>query len=254
MDAPILCSLHLQPEEKVCTFFRNDGDHLLDHMASQPRKTRERHSRSLQVSYDGPRLAYSGRKVTASFGNVTVTQGKKDGKGKGGGRWPTVCLSMYGITENIYYSQPSSVALLLQPEPVLISFSTRKGLGSLSSCDIALRSSPPSHMSTCNGQRSSQLFCVHYKKAGEEKGDTSISVVGAHGDPYTATILWSIVHHIIHPASSPVPQTILITEIHHNRLVSWNVYPSDEILIQLKPHIHIGCVRLFLFLYGTSHK
>jgi hypothetical protein len=29
-----------------------------------------------------------------------------------------VCLSMYSITENIYYWQLSSVALLLQPEPV----------------------------------------------------------------------------------------------------------------------------------------
>jgi hypothetical protein len=29
-----------------------------------------------------------------------------------------VCLSMYNITENIYYSQLSSVAILLQPEPV----------------------------------------------------------------------------------------------------------------------------------------
>jgi hypothetical protein len=30
----------------------------------------------------------------------------------------TVCLSMYSITENIYCSQLSSVAILLQPEPV----------------------------------------------------------------------------------------------------------------------------------------
>jgi hypothetical protein len=28
------------------------------------------------------------------------------------------CLSMYSITENIYYSQLSSVAILLQPEPI----------------------------------------------------------------------------------------------------------------------------------------
>jgi hypothetical protein len=32
--------------------------------------------------------------------------------------WPTVCLSMYSITENIYCSRLSSVAILLQPEPV----------------------------------------------------------------------------------------------------------------------------------------
>jgi hypothetical protein len=42
------------------------------------------------------------------------------------------------------------------------SYNTRKGLCSLSVCAIVLRSSPPSHVSTCNGQRSSQLFCVHY--------------------------------------------------------------------------------------------
>jgi hypothetical protein len=71
-------------------------------------------------------------------------------------------LSMYSITENIYYSQLSSVALLLQLEPnCFTSYSARKGLGSLSPCDIALRSSPPSHVATCNGQGSSQLFCVH---------------------------------------------------------------------------------------------
>jgi hypothetical protein len=30
----------------------------------------------------------------------------------------TVCLSMRSITESIYYTQLSSVAILLQPEPV----------------------------------------------------------------------------------------------------------------------------------------
>jgi hypothetical protein len=71
-------------------------------------------------------------------------------------------LSMYSITENIYYSQLSSVAILLQPENVFTLYSTRKGLGSLSSCAVALGSS--SHVSTCNGQRSSQLFCIHYTR------------------------------------------------------------------------------------------
>jgi hypothetical protein len=41
----------------------------------------------------------------------------------------TVCLSMYSITENIYYSQLSSVAIRLQTEPnSFVSYSTRKGL------------------------------------------------------------------------------------------------------------------------------
>jgi hypothetical protein len=60
---------------------------------------------------------YSGRKITESLGNVTV-RGAKDGTSKGKPQRPTVYLSMYSITENIYYSQLSSVAILLQPEPV----------------------------------------------------------------------------------------------------------------------------------------
>jgi hypothetical protein len=107
------------------------------------------------------RCQYSGRKITASLENVTVI-GEKRWKGQGEARRPRVCLSMYSITENIYCSQ-LSVALLLQPEPnCFTSYSTRKGLCSLSLCAIALRSPPPSHVSTCNGQRSSQLFSVHY--------------------------------------------------------------------------------------------
>jgi hypothetical protein len=97
--------------------------------------------------------------ITASFGNVTV-RGKKDGKGKGEARWRS--LSMYSITENIYYSQLSSAALPLQPEPDFTSYNTRKGFGYISLYAIVLRSSPPSHVSTCTSQRSLQLFCVHY--------------------------------------------------------------------------------------------
>jgi hypothetical protein len=58
---------------------------------------------------------YSGRKITESLGNVTV-RGKKRWKGQGGSAMAN-SLSMYSITENIYYSQLSSVAILLQPEP-----------------------------------------------------------------------------------------------------------------------------------------
>jgi hypothetical protein len=105
---------------------------------------------------------YSGRKITESLGNVTV-RGEKYGKSKRGARLSTVCLSMCSITENIYCSQLSSVAILLQPEPnCFTSYSTRKALCSFSLCAIVLRSPTPSHVSTCNGQRSSQLFCVHY--------------------------------------------------------------------------------------------
>jgi hypothetical protein len=37
----------------------------------------------------------------------------------------------------------------------------KEGLGYLSVCAIASRSSPPSHVCVCEGQRSSELSCVH---------------------------------------------------------------------------------------------
>jgi hypothetical protein len=74
---------------------------------------------------------YSGRKITESLGNVIV-RGEKGGKSKREARLSTVCLSMYSVTENIYYSQLSSVAILLQPEPnCFTSYNTRKALCSL---------------------------------------------------------------------------------------------------------------------------
>jgi hypothetical protein len=60
---------------------------------------------------------YSGHRITESLRNVTV-RGEKVEKCKRGARLSTVCLSMYSITKNIYYSQMSYVAILLQPEPV----------------------------------------------------------------------------------------------------------------------------------------
>jgi hypothetical protein len=44
-------------------------------------------------------------------------RGKKIGRARGRQRCPTVSLSMYSVTENIYCSQLSPVAILLQPEP-----------------------------------------------------------------------------------------------------------------------------------------
>jgi hypothetical protein len=48
---------------------------------------------------------------------LTVSQGEKRWKEQGGSAMAN-SLSMYSITENICYSQLSSVAILLQPEPV----------------------------------------------------------------------------------------------------------------------------------------
>jgi hypothetical protein len=83
---------------------------------------------------------YSGRKTTESLGNVK--KGKKMERARGSAM-TTVGPSMYSITENIYYSQLSSVAILLQPEThCFTSYNTRKGLCSLS-CAIVLRSPLP---------------------------------------------------------------------------------------------------------------
>jgi hypothetical protein len=68
-----------------------------------------------KIKVVGLDVTYSRRKITESLGNVTV-RGEKYGKSKRGARLSTVCLSMYSVTENIYYSQLSSVAILLQPE------------------------------------------------------------------------------------------------------------------------------------------
>jgi hypothetical protein len=61
-------------------------------------------------------------------------------KEQGGTRLSTVCLSMYSITENIYYSRLSSVAILLQPETnCFTSYNTSKWLlCSLSLCACGL--------------------------------------------------------------------------------------------------------------------
>jgi hypothetical protein len=68
-----------------------------------------------------------------------------------GQRHCQVCLSMYSITENIYYSQLSSVAILLQPEP-FTTYSTSKWLCFLSLCALVFRSPPASYVSISNGQ------------------------------------------------------------------------------------------------------
>jgi hypothetical protein len=57
------------------------------------------------------------------------------------------CLSMYSITENILYSQLSSVAILLQPEPnYFTSYNARKGLCSLSLLSCCCLRLPPAFL------------------------------------------------------------------------------------------------------------
>jgi hypothetical protein len=119
-----------------------------------------------EITVRGPRAVSVSSELQRAQNNWELRKrhskrGKKDGKSNGGARLSTVCLSMYSITENIYCSQLSSVAILLQPEPnYFTSYNTRKGLCSLSLGAIVLRSLPPTCLLvTVNEAR--QLFCVH---------------------------------------------------------------------------------------------
>jgi hypothetical protein len=70
--------------------------------------------------------------------------------------------------------------------------------------------------------------------------------VGAQGDPTLNLLCMPIVFIL------PVVPYLLrsavscLTESHHNRSVPWNVYLSDEILIQLKPHTKNMCETVFV--------
>jgi hypothetical protein len=102
---------------------------------------------------------YSGRKITDKLRKRHSKRGKKWKEKEGSATVNS--LSMYSITENIYYSQLSSFAILLQPEPnCFTSYNTSKWLCFLSLCAVVFRSPPASHVFTSNGQWSSQLFCV----------------------------------------------------------------------------------------------
>jgi hypothetical protein len=129
---------------------RRDADHSPPHLMPRPWKSRSYTSslRLYDVLWDCFTFTYSRRKITESLWNVTV-RGEKDGKSKGGARLSTVCLSIYSITENIYYSQLSSVVILIQPETV--SHRKIQEKCCLSFCAIVLRSPPPSHVSIYNG-------------------------------------------------------------------------------------------------------
>jgi hypothetical protein len=84
---------------------------------------------------------YSGRKITESLGNVTVRGEKWKGQGRNA---MAKSLGMNSLPENICCSQLSSIAIRLQPGGnCFTSYSTRKGLGSLFSYAIALRSFLP---------------------------------------------------------------------------------------------------------------
>jgi hypothetical protein len=41
---------------------------------------------------------------------------------------------------------------------------------------------------------------------------------------------------------------------HASHLISWNAYPGDKILLQLRPHSHMGYVRQFLFHCGIFYR
>jgi hypothetical protein len=83
---------------------------------------------------------------------------------------------MYSITEKHLLL---TAVLRCDTSAAWTCFTSYKGLCSLSLCAIVMRSVPPSHLSTSNGQRSSQLFCVHY--TGTVSRGSSGSIVSDYG-------------------------------------------------------------------------
>jgi hypothetical protein len=152
---------------------------------------------------------YIGRKITASFGNVTVRE-EKDGKSKGGSRWPTVCLSVYSTTENIYCSQLSLVAILLQPEPVSHRIIQGKDCvlspSVLSSCGLPLP--PTCLLVTVNEARShfASTILVTVNEARSHFASTILVTVNEARSPFASTILVTV-----NEARSPFASTILVT-------------------------------------------
>jgi len=134
-------------------------------------------------------------------------------------------------------------------------------LCSLSLCAIVLQSSPPSHVSTSNGQRSLQLFCVRctLSTCGEKGGTGDANDVTSHYRACDSLLAFRL---NISPAKQfantvPPMECSSLSNIagpHNSRLVPRNVYPRDETLTQLGPHSHIVCVRLLLSCYGTFQK
>jgi hypothetical protein len=66
--------------------------------------------------------------------------------------YKTLAMQAHALTRTRYFYNPNVII----SHPIVY----KEGLGYLSVCAIASRSSPPSHV-CCNGQRSSELFCVH---------------------------------------------------------------------------------------------
>jgi hypothetical protein len=103
---------------------------------------------------------YSGRKITESLGK-SQWEGKKMERTRGS-------AIANSLSEHVQYNWKHLLLTAVlrcvtsAAWTCFTSYNTRKGVCSLSLCAIVLRSSPPSHVSTCHGQRSSQLFCVHY--------------------------------------------------------------------------------------------
>jgi hypothetical protein len=104
---------------------------------------------------------YSGCKITESF--VTV-RGEKTWKEQEGS------AIVNSLSEHVYYNwKHLLLTAVLRCDTsaawtCFTSYNTRKWLCFLFVCAIVFRSPPASHLSTSNGQWSSQLFCVHYTR------------------------------------------------------------------------------------------
>jgi hypothetical protein len=70
--------------------------------------------------------------------------------------YKTLAMHAHAVTRTRYFY---SLNVIIS-HPIVY----KEGLGCFSACAIASRSFPPSHVCLCNGQKSSKLFCVHWRK------------------------------------------------------------------------------------------
>jgi hypothetical protein len=110
-------------------------------------------------------------------------------------------------------------------------------------------------------RRFRRAYCLHphpwcWRQYAPLKRRSTIILHGITSQKTILNMFLSVMNtHPFNSASSPVPpakSSIFLTEPRES-LGCMKCLP-DETLTQIKPHTHRGCVRLFLFPCGTSHK
>jgi hypothetical protein len=93
----------------------------------------------------------------------------------------------------------------------------KEGPGYLSVCAISSRSSPPTHLRICNGQRSSELFCVH--------------CTSSHDSRKTSKYIGGIHHHHHQWHYSPESGLVLPYGFRDRYITMWVISPTINLIL-----------------------